>query len=266
MQITNAEYHNDSSRISKSGLDLISKTPAHYWSRHLDPNRPPRPTTVKDFFADGTAAHAIICEPEVFNKTYVVRPGSRMNAAELAAFSAAAGDRTVIDLDTYRMITGMRDSVFSHPIAAELLRSGRPEQTIYWTDPMTGAACKCRPDWESDMGFLVDIKTTNDVSPGAFARSSAKYRYYVQDAFYTDGFQTATGRKLSGFVLIAVEKEPPYQVAIYTHDPEDIALGRKHYIENLETYVECLRTGHWPSYKDRMAKVLKLPTYLTNQQ
>ena len=31
------QYHADPDTISKSGLDLIARTPLHYWSAHLDP-------------------------------------------------------------------------------------------------------------------------------------------------------------------------------------------------------------------------------------
>lgn len=269
MNMTNNEYHGDNTRISKSGLDLIHKTPAHYYAAHLDPNR--KPLSDEDaakFFLDGTAAHAIVLEPRMFGESYIVRPSfSRTFGTSKAAemFDSLSNGKTVLDLATYDMLQRMRDAVYAHPVAAALLRSGRAEQTIHWTDPTTGAPCKCRPDWDSDMDYIVDLKTTDDISPSGFARSSAKYRYFVQDPFYMDGIEIATGRRRNGFVLIAVEKKPPYQVEIYTHSEQDIELGRQQYLENLETYMECKRTGIWPAFKDRKVKTLVLPSYLTQK-
>ena len=267
--MTNREYHADNSRISKSGLDLINKTPAHYYYAHLDPNRKPRNDfDAEKFFKDGTAAHSIICEPSEFERNYIVRPNSTRTfgaSKDAETFESIAAGRTIIDVKTYDLVMRLRDAVYKHPVAKALLRSGKPEETIQWTDPTTGAACKCRPDWQSDLKFIVDLKTTDDVSESAFARSSAKYRYYVQDAFYMDGFEAAKGWRPDGFVLIAVEKNPPYQVEIFTHTQEDVELGRQHYLANLATYTECLRTGVWPNYRDRKVKILKLPSYLTNQ-
>jgi len=38
--ITNEEYHADPA-VSASHLHMVAKSPYHYWSRYLDPNRPP---------------------------------------------------------------------------------------------------------------------------------------------------------------------------------------------------------------------------------
>ena len=38
-------YHTNTSRISKSGLDLINRAPAHYFERYLNPKAPPQKET-----------------------------------------------------------------------------------------------------------------------------------------------------------------------------------------------------------------------------
>ena len=38
-------YHTNTSRISKSGLDLINRAPAHYYERYLNPAANPQKET-----------------------------------------------------------------------------------------------------------------------------------------------------------------------------------------------------------------------------
>lgn len=65
--IPNADYHSGPG-ISKSGLDLIAKSPAHYFHA-INAANDNEPTDAQAF---GTAFHALLLEPEEFKKTYVV--------------------------------------------------------------------------------------------------------------------------------------------------------------------------------------------------
>ena len=59
----NADYHRHSA-ISKSGLDVVAKSPLHYWARYLDPKREvPEPTAAMRI---GTALHTLVLEQDQF--------------------------------------------------------------------------------------------------------------------------------------------------------------------------------------------------------
>lgn len=64
--ITNHDYHKGPG-ISKSGLDLIAQSPAHYYHAKNAANDN-EPTAAQAF---GTAFHTLLLEPEVFAATYV---------------------------------------------------------------------------------------------------------------------------------------------------------------------------------------------------
>lgn len=65
--IPNSDYHKGPG-ISKSGLDLIAKSPAHYYHA-VNAANDNEPTAAQ---ALGTAFHTLLLEPEVFKKEYVV--------------------------------------------------------------------------------------------------------------------------------------------------------------------------------------------------
>src|SRR5690554_8185442 len=63
-EMSNEEYHDLPDSISKSGLDLIVRSPAHYrFAEHREPTRA---------MVIGTAIHAAILEPDVFATEYLL--------------------------------------------------------------------------------------------------------------------------------------------------------------------------------------------------
>ena len=174
--------------------------------------------------------------------------------------------RTILNPEQWKTIHAMRDALMAHPAANALLTGvpGEAEKSVYWIDATTGVLCRCRPDWWRDDNLIVDLKTTEDASPEGFARSIAKFRYDVQDAFYTDGVQQATGKRPKAFVFIAVEKKPPYGVGVYVLDAETKDLGRAQYQHDLRVYAECVRTGVWPGYGDKI-QTISLPAWHANK-
>lgn len=264
-EMTNEAYHANTARIGKSGLDLIAKSPAHYWAKYLDPNREREEPTPALIF--GTAVHSAILEPNNFEKLYLALPEINRRTSEGKAEYAAlmehakANGITFLTSDDRESCLRVRDAVHKHPAARLLLSRGVAEDTLYWEDQQTGAHCKARPDFLStNTGFVVDVKTTQDASATGFSKSSYGYRYHVQAAWYLDGHMAALGKPAEGFAFIAVEKEPPYAVSVYYVTSEFYELGKVTYLKNLNTYVECLSTNNWPGYSDDF-QPLSLPAW-----
>lgn len=185
-----------------------------------------------------------------------------------AEWAANNGHRKVLTQETWDQLHAMRDAVMQHPMAAKLLdySKGLAEQSVYWIDPETGVLCRCRPDWwRQDLGIVLDVKTTDDASPEEFRRSLHKWRYHVQDPFYMDCIKQATGTRPRAFLFLAVEKKPPYAVAIYQLDAESVEQGRKEYRQDLDLYAECERTGQWPGYGERIQSISLPEWYLIRQ-
>ena len=95
-------YHTNTSRISKSGLDLINRAPAHYWERYLNPHASPQKETPALLI--GSAVHCAVLEPEEFGKRYAVGPRvdrrTSKGKAEWEAFLIAAALKGLTCLDS----------------------------------------------------------------------------------------------------------------------------------------------------------------------
>lgn len=262
--ISNAEYHGGPG-ISKSGLDLIARSPLHYWSAYLDPNRQPREET--DAMKVGTAIHAAVLEPDVFASGYMPAPkidrrtkeGKQMHA-DLQAMAEERG-AILLDADDYAACQAIAEQVRQHPAARALFASGKAEQSAFWTDAETGVLCKARPDWLMP-GAVLDVKSTEDASPDGFRRSIVSWRYHVQAAWYLDGL-TAIGHDARAFIFGAFEKKPPYAAGFYFADADMIDVGRREYRRCLRVYADCLSADKWPGYSTEIQPIT-LPAWILN--
>jgi hypothetical protein len=245
-------YHADRTAVSKSWLDYIERSPAHL-KAYLD-GLTHRDSEELDI---GRLAHCLILEEDRFLKQFVCAPkiDKRTTAGkqQWAEFEAANKGRMLVTQDHYKLVFNIRDAVMKHSKAAALLRNGEPEKTIVWKDANTGELCKARADWLRQ-NAIVDIKTTRDARPSEFAKAIANYRYHVQAAHYEAGFN------LNRFIFIAVEKDPPFGVAVYFADSEMVKSGTEARARNLGQYAECKASGNWPCYSESITTI-QLPRW-----
>lgn len=245
------DYHAIADAISKTGLDRIRRSPAHYYALTLDPKRPPDKERAGQL--EGQLAHCAILEPDEFLKRYAIGPDVSRATKAWKEFEASLPPGTTgIKADQYAAAIHQQVSVRSLPDVAEALATGWPEVSAFWTDPETGVMCRCRPDWvhpvDDDSVILLDLKTYSDASPADFARQVARKRYHVQAAYYSDGYAAASGKTVLAFIFVCVESEWPYAASATVLDELSIEQGRTEYREDLRVYAECLRTGKWPGY------------------
>lgn len=260
--MTEQEY-NKAPGIRRSLLWELRKSPAHLKWRM---DNPPEATPALIF---GQALHAAVLTPEDYGRQFAVMPNvDRRTKAGREAWDTAAAEaqgRTQIAFDWAEQIAAMVQAVRGNPIAARLLDG--PHETSYsWADPLTGEACKCRTDAETDIGdmhLIVDLKSCQDASTDAFMRDALSYGYDVQAAMYTDGYKACTGNDAS-FVFAAVEKNPPYAVNILQADTLFMQHGQDRYRHLLGLYHECRQRSQWPGYTGFNGDIasLGLPAWL----
>lgn len=279
---TNPEYHSGPG-ASKSQLDLIARSPAHYWAAYRDPNRvKPEPTPALIL---GSAVHSAVLEPDLFGGEYTCAPEDapkRPTAAQVNAkrpsqetadaiafwrdFEADNAGKTLLTRDQWTTALAMRDAVHRHPLARRLVVGGQAEQSVYATNAGTGALIKCRLDYFlPEAGMIVDLKTTEDASPAGFGRSAANFRYHVQCGWYQHVMAAAFGDAPPYWVFLAVEKSPPYAVGVYHVDAETAALGLRMAMRDLRTLVACEQADTWPDYGSE-SQPLQLPGWYVRQQ
>ncbi|HBB9603281.1 TPA: exodeoxyribonuclease VIII [Escherichia coli] len=250
--ISNENYHAGPG-VSKSQLDDIADTPALYlWRKNA-----PVDTTKTKTLDLGTAFHCRVLEPEEFSNRFIVAPefNRRTNAGkeEEKAFlmECASTGKTVITAEEGRKIELMYQSVMALPLGQWLVESaGHAESSIYWEDPETGILCRCRPDKIiPEFHWIMDVKTTADIQ--RFKTAYYDYRYHVQDAFYSDGYEAQFGVQPTFVFLVASTTIEcgRYPVEIFMMGEEAKLAGQLEYHRNLRTLADCLNTDEWPAIK-----------------
>ena len=93
----------------------------------------------------------------------------------------------------------------------------------------------------------------------------AKHRYHVQDAYYSEGFEIASGRRVLGFVFAAVEMIYPYAASAIQLDAESREQGRADFRRDLNTYAKCKNSDTWPGYGNEV-HIARLPSWAFDQE
>lgn len=267
--MSNDEYHGQPNSVSKSSLDLIDRDPYYFFNNKQKEQT--RPMEV------GSAIHAAILEPEVFELEYMLLPEikDRRQPEYKDAVKALGAGKVFAGTDCEN-ITNMQNAVWGNDDAKDLLTGdGYNELSGFAADPETGIICRHRFDRlkKTATGWRgVDVKKTQDVSQFKFSRSIHDYRYHVQAAFYSDQFEWITGTKLEGFSFIAVEEKWPHRVAIYELDDISVEIGRtgieshdvNGYRQNLNTYADCLKNRD-RVHNNLKSTVISLPDWVLRQ-
>ncbi|MDD2743932.1 MAG: PD-(D/E)XK nuclease-like domain-containing protein [Rhodocyclaceae bacterium] len=243
--MSNAAYHGDRDAVSSSGLKKMLISPLHFQD-YLTSKHTETPA-----LRVGTAIHAALLEPEVFKDTYVVAPmvDRRTKAGKVLweEFMAGVNGKSVVTEAELSMIGNIADQVKKHRMANALLKAGKAEQSIFWTDEETGIRCKVRPDSLSPYAIL-DVKSTESAHRESFPRSCVKYNYDLSAAMYQEGVRQLTGEVVD-FVFLAVEKSSPNLCALYKASEEMMVAGYAKFRAALRALAECRQSGGWPGYQ-----------------
>lgn len=255
-ELSNADYH-ASPGISKSGLDLVARSPAHFM--YGEPRKQTRAMVI------GSALHAAILEPAEFDREYLLLKDvtDRRSSEYKQAIKIHHPDNVLTGTEA-DYVSGMQESARQNQEARELLEQpGRAELSVFTTDPETGVKVKCRFDWITDTGIVLDLKKTQDARADAFSRAIMNYRYHVQHAFYSDVWQWETGEELQAFKFLALEERMPHFSKLWQLDDVSVMIGRQLYREALNEYARCLDSGDW-NMPDGGTELISLPNWAMN--
>ena len=202
----------------------------------------------------GTLIHTAVLQPHMLEENYAVTTLERAGTKLWAEAEAAAAGRILVKQPEYDEARWIADAVRQNRVVRSILEPGpqlKVEQSAFWTDPETEILCKARADGaNSEYNVLIDLKSTEDASYEQFRRTTLRYGYHIQAAYYADGYSLAGGFKPDSFVVIAAEKKPPYLTAAYEFRPSDLESAREEIRRLFGIYQRCVLNDDWPGYPD----------------
>jgi hypothetical protein len=235
----------------------------------------------KRAFDFGHAAHAKVlgvgAPVVVVQKT--AKDGTKSDATDLRTKSAqehveeirAAGMVPLLR-EEVEQVDGMAKALREHPVAAALFdpeRGGKPEQSLFRQDPLTGVWLRSRLDWlpqpsKDGRMILADYKTTISCDWEAIRKTVAAYRYDMQAVFYSDMALSLGLAEQVPFVFVLQEKAAPYLVRVVEPDSTALRIGEHDVRRAIDLYAACVEQDRWPSYSDDV-ELLPLPYWFERQ-
>ena len=250
-----ADIYRSKEGISASDIKYIlpPKTPAHYYAYITDQIKREETRAL----VIGTLCHLAVLEPDKLDKAFALRPeGLDLRTKDGKAWKESVGDLPILDASEATMLAGMTASVAKHPAASALLANSKKEVSLFSTH-RNGLKLKGRIDVLGN-GFIADVKTAEAGDTQNFASAIFRYNYHVQAAMYCQlaGVET--------FSFIAVEKAPPFAVAVYELSPKALQIGYSALNTALELIAECEDRNVWPAYSSQK-QVIDLPSWAYKQ-
>ena len=233
-------------RLSYSSLKAFAKSPNHYL---LYKQRKMKPTPAMQL---GSIADCLVLTPDRFERQYSVLPEidrrTKEGKAIYETFLEDAQGKELVKMETYREAKSIADAVIHHREAMELLQG---QKQVELSGEIHGIEFRGFAD-AVNSNSVIDLKTTQDASPGNFQKQAYNLMYHLQCAIYLE---------LSGahnFFWVAVENRAPHNVAIYAPDQDFKDRGQE------LLYDLCQRFKAWDgtheSYSQQI-EILTLPNW-----
>jgi len=268
--ITDEQYHADKTALGSSQIRQANRSLKEFHRNYM--GAPDKET--KEMIL-GRRIHMAILEPERFKKHYVVEPVFEGRTAKgewttsanckevkekrsqwLADIDPGAVIVTQKELD---IITGIAQAINEYDDAIELVKGAKPEVTGYYRDPQTGLKIKIRPDLMllGNIALVTDLKSTVDARDIKFGNAvfGDDKRYDIQLFTYAEGIFQITGKEVPQVHIIAVEKEPPYECAVYFFLREDLAQAEQDYRSALMRIRTAIDHDQWPQRQRVMSRI-----------
>lgn len=202
-------------------------------------------------FLLGRAVHCLILEGhEKFKKSFAVggpinpKTGKPFGTATQAfADWAAEIGKPVISQSDFCDIELLDASVYAHPVAVELLKSGTAEQVC--RAKYHGVPCQIRIDWFAPKFGIIDLKTCDDLT--YFEADARRYGYAHQLAFYQAVLESHPLGMLADVYMIAVEKKEPLRTGVWKISQETLNSARADNESAMDLFLHCRDTDTWPT-------------------
>jgi len=273
LEVTNEEYHADTTCVSNTGKECFRRSQWTYYGQYVTREIPfPKPTPALEL---GIWAHMAILEPERWEVECVrgltgIDRRTKAGKEEEAKFLAIAAGRDVVPAEVYDLVSRMAKACQENELAWNLLtKPGQVEHSFKWQDT-TGMWLKSRPDKTFSAAFagsdvILDLKTCEDASPEGFAGACRAHGYHRTAAFRVMGHEAWTGNR-ARYLFLAVSKKD-YAVGLYELQPNEIELGHKENRRILDRMAACYESGDWEPSWSKTVNQLSYPQWaFTNSE
>lgn len=218
--LSNEVYHSDVHYFSSSQLKEALVSPSNFKYYVIERNGKNKTTKAMEL---GTLIHLVVLEIHKFDDEYIVVDGKTNIDGSLTKTSYdshkfKSGRLEPISDAWYKLAVKARHRITSNPVYNALMYDDKCEYepSYFLKDKETGLNLRVRPDCINlDKGYIVDLKSTADVSEHSFGYDAkVKYHYDMSAFMYQYVVYMLTG-KVCDFYWACVGKEALTPVVFY---------------------------------------------------
>lgn len=198
----------------------------------------------------GDALHTLCLEGTgVFHDSFTVLPDGidrRTKEGKLLYASYQATGKKLISQEDYDRICNMEVNLRRDELIRPMMQGGSNEVTL--VGELFGVKVKARLDRITEGGDIIDLKSMNDIPKRRNFRSTVfSFKYNIQAAFYSLLLEEITGKRPK-FYFIAMEKNAPFSVRVFTLDETFMQKGIDEVKKGLTYYKACVKEDFWPAF------------------
>ena len=244
---TSEEYHAAHDVYGRSMLDTFRDSPMLFHGRFVTGEIAQRPRTPALIFGSNFDRFLLDCESVVEIPASALNGAGHKKGKQWTNWRDEHAGQLILKTAEYDIFQRMADNIRSHKDASQLIQ-GVPQKSIRWEDEQTGLALKVRPDVMGERR-LVDLKTSADPTPRAFAESIEDFGYHRQAAMYSHAVELLTGRSQSWFFVV-IRSATPWDVYTYTLGKDKrgepwIDRGMREIRKAIDNLATAIKTDHW---------------------
>jgi hypothetical protein len=244
------------SALNYSLAKHLLRSPAHYMQQKINPQPPTlemRIGTQVHRHVEGVGIDAIQKPEHHPDDASDLWHGSKKWCKEW--MKTADPDKT-FDFEDFARIHETAFAIDSSSLAQRLLKAA-PQRERAIVCEYRGVLIKGLLDMvgtdEDGKRFIVDLKTTDDASEGAFMRKAKKFKLAMQAAWYTNALAIAGGLEYRpGFIWLVAETEAPHGIAAYVCPESAMDEGQQQMDTAIDRWTQCAESGRWPSYSEEI--------------
>jgi len=265
------EQYRQSSAVSQSQLKTLKESPRRFQATYVTKTLSIEPTDAMEF---GTLVHSMALQPHLVQDEFIEIPdevltsnGQRRGKAWDAFVEANQGKSLVRSAD-FRRAMRIAEKVWCHPFYKLVFEWQRNvEMPIAWTDEETQVECKGIPDIVCSNEWVIDIKTTNDLTgflqgkERLVSSKIADFGYHLQGAFYLQGASQVYQETKTRFALLVVETKEPHRVYAMEIDEPSLFAGRLEMHRLLEEYKRRMASDDWSEEGEKSLLQVSIPSW-----
>ena len=240
----NRETYRAHPALNFSSAKYLLDSPADYQAHIAAPRIESAALTL------GTLAHSVILEDAKLEEVAAIKPDRMSFVTKDGKAWRAEQTLPIISEAEAQDIAAMREAVFANPYAKRLLELCQERETPL-LGKFRGVQIKGLLDAsglnKEAIPIIVDLKTTQDPSPRAFAKSVEFLHYDMQAEWYASLYAEHLQVEDEPVCYwIAVKKTAPYTAVVHTLSEPRRMIGRDKMDRAIELYKRCTESGTWP--------------------